>query len=326
MDLLALVAALSVMGTVLAGGMAVYSGQLSVGARIRGRLESALAGTSVIEGSQIAPALRESRATVSGMLAAVVSGEWLSRLAVDLERADTNVRPMEFVATRLTLAGLGFAVPYLFMGPSATGILAAAGGAVAGFMLPRLYINRRKQARVDKLNNQLPETLTLVSNSLKAGFGLLQSLDLAARQMEHPIATELARTIHEMNVGSTVEQALLGLSERTDSYDLDLVVTAIIVQRTVGGNLSEILDTVAETMRERERLRGEIKTLTAQQKMTGIVIALLPVAVGGIFMLASPGYMSELFTSSLGKIMLASAALLETVGIIIIRRILTIEL
>jgi len=143
--------------------------------------------------------------------------------------------------------------------------------------------------------------------------------------MEHPVSTELGVAIHEMNVGSSVEEALLALNERTDSYDLDLVITAILVQRSVGGNLSEILDTVATTMRERVRIRGEVKTLTAQQRMTGVIIGLLPVAVGGMFMLISPEYMTVLFTENLGKIMLGIAVVLEAVGLIIIRRILAIE-
>jgi tight adherence protein B len=115
--------------------------------------------------------------------------------------------------------------------------------------------------------------------------------------MEHPIGTELNQTIHEMHIGSSAEEALLDLSERCGSYDLDLVVTAILVQRSVGGNLAEILETVAETMRERVRIRGEISTLTAQQSMTGIIIGLLPLVVGGFFMIVSPEYIGLLSCS-----------------------------
>jgi len=143
--------------------------------------------------------------------------------------------------------------------------------------------------------------------------------------MEHPIATELAQTVHETNVGSSVEEAFLNLGERGANYDLDLVVTAILVQRSAGGNLAEILQTVTETMRERARIRGEIETLTAQQKLTGIVIALLPVGVGGMFMLVSPEYMNVLFTEMLGRVMLGMAVVMQVVGILVIGRILDIE-
>jgi len=178
---------------------------------------------------------------------------------------------------------------------------------------------------VQKLNAQLPEALTIISNSLKAGFGLLQALNSASEHLAHPISTELSRTIHEMNIGSSAEEALVALSERSGSYDLDIVVTAILVQRTVGGNLGEILDTVADTMRERIRIRGEIQTLTAQQKLTGMVIGALPIGVGILFQLMSPGYISPLFTTVTGKLMLGTAVVLEVVGVMIIQRVLNIE-
>jgi tight adherence protein B len=122
-----------------------------------------------------------------------------------------------------------------------------------------------------------------------------------------------------------MEEAFLALSERNENYDLDIVVTAILVQRTAGGNLSEILETVTHTMRERIRIRGEIATLTAQQKLTGFVIALIPVGVGGMFVLVSPGYINPLFTETIGRIMIGIAGLLEFVGVLVIRRILAIE-
>lgn len=325
MDLLALLASVSVMGTVLAIGVGIYASRLSVGTQIRTRLEGVLAGTSVVEGAQMDSALRERRGLASGIIASFVSGEWLQKLAADLERADMTIRPVEYIATRLALAVLGFLIPYVMLGPSAVGMLSALAGAGAGFFLPALYLNHRRSRRVQKLDSQLPEALTLIANSLKAGFGLLQSLDLAARQMDHPISTELNRTIYEMSVGSNPNDALLALGERSDSYDLDIVVTAILIQRTAGGNLAEILDTVAETMRDRARIRGEIKTLTAQQKMTGLVIGALPLGVVGMFMVTSPDYIMVLFTTTMGKAMLGLAVGLEVVGLLIIQRILSIE-
>ena len=325
MNPLALLASVSVMGTVLALALSLYSSRFSVSNQIRTRLEGILSGTSVVEGSAVGPVLRERRGVIAGPLASLLSGEWLEKLASDLERADTTLRPVEYITIRLTLAGLGFAMPYLLLGAGVMGMLGAVAGALVGFFLPRMYISRRRQGRVDKLSAQLPEALTQVSNSLKAGFGLLQSLDLTAQQMQHPVSTEFKRTIYEMNMGSTPEKALQDLAERSGSYDLDIVVTAILVQRTVGGNLSEILDKVAETMRERTTIRGEIKTLTAQQKMTGLVIGLLPLGVVGLLMVMSPDYMGLLFTATLGKVMLGIGLVLETIGIVIIRRILAIE-
>jgi tight adherence protein B len=203
-------------------------------------------------------------------------------------------------------------------------VLGVVAGA-AGFQLPQLWLKQAKNKRRNKLEAQLPEALTMIANSLKAGFGLMQAMNMAAEQLEHPIGTELAITVHETNVGSSMEEAFLSLSDRNENYDLDIVVTAVLVQRTAGGNLAEILENVTDTMRERIRIRGEINTLTAQQKLTGIVIALLPVGVCLMFLVVSPDYITVLFTETLGRVMLGAAGLLEFVGILIIQRILNIE-
>jgi tight adherence protein B len=323
MDTTALVAALSIGATVLVFGMAIASG-LSPSTRIRSRLEGALSGAGAAGVDVAAPIDPLRGHTVAGMFQFIVSGAWLARMDRELHLADSQLKPLDFIAVRVALAGLGFAVPYLFVG-GVFGLLIAVAAAGGGFQAPQLWVKQRIRSRAQKLEQQLPEALTLVGNSLKAGFGLLQSLSLAAEQLEHPIATELRLTVHETNVGSSMDEAFVQLSQRCESYDLDLVVTAILVQRSAGGNLAEILDNVAETMRERIRIRGEIQTLTAQQRMTGFVIGLLPVGVGGLFMLVSPEYITVLFTDTIGKVMLGVAAVLEAVGIIVIRRILSIE-
>ncbi len=323
MDLLAAVAAISVMATIVAV-MFAFLGASVPSAAVRGRLEGLMAGTSVIEGQGgPAAALRQSGIGV-GMLAGFTRGNLGERLSLQLERADLSLRPGEYVATRILMAMFAFAAPAVVLGGWKGLVLACVTG-VIGYNVPKLYMNHKRNGRVARLNAQLPEALTIVANSLKAGFGLLQALDSAADQLAHPIATELRRTIHEMNIGSSAEEALVALSERSGSYDLDIVVTAILVQRTVGGNLGEILDTVAHTMRERIRIRGEIQTLTAQQKLTGFVIGGLPIVLGGLFQVMSPGYIAPLFTTFTGQAMLAAAVLMECVGLLVIQRILKIE-
>ena len=323
MDLLALGASLSILATVLLFALALYS-SVAAGAQMRSRLEGVLAGsTSVVEGSSALTALRESR-SVLGLFRFFLSGAWLERMEHNLKRADSRLHPIDFVAISVFLAGLGFIAPYLFLG-GVVGLLLGLVVAGIAFLAPQFWLNQRREGRRKKLEEQLPEALTLLSNSLKAGFGLMQSLSQAADRLDHPIATEFALTIHEMNIGANPDKALLSLSERAASYDLDLAVTAMLVQRSVGGNLSEILDTVAATMRERIRIRGEINTLTAQQKLTGLVIGALPVGVGAMFLVISPDYITLLFTESAGKMMLGVAVVLEAVGIMVIRRILDIE-
>ena len=319
-DPLAAVAALSVMATVVVTLFAFY-GNTVASSNMRGRLDGLMSGTSVIEAGP--QALRAS-STGKSLFSGFAPGALGERLAQELERADMTLRPGEFIAMRFALAAVAAILPLFLIGGLLAYLIAAV-GAIVGYNLPKFYRNHRRSARVSKLNAQLPETLTMLSNSLKAGFGLLQGMTTAADQMSHPISTELGRTIHEMNIGSSAEVALQALSDRSDSYDLDIVVTAILVQRTVGGNLGEILDTVAETMRERIRIRGEIATLTAQQKLTGIVLGLIPVGVGLLFQVMSPGYITPLFTTFAGKGMLVAAVVMETIGVMIIQRILDIE-
>ncbi len=321
MDPLALGAALSLGATVFAIGLAVALGAGS-SIQIRTRLEGALSGQGPVEISAVDP-LRRTQ-TAAGIYHLIISGAWLAKIDRNLRLADSQLKPIDFLAIRVAMAGLGFAVPYLFLS-GVLGLLVAVAVAIFGYQAPQIWLHRREQSRAKKLEDQLPEALTMISNSLKAGFGLLQSLDLAVEQLQHPVATELAQTVHETNIGSSIDKAFLDLSERCDSYDLDMVVTAVLVQRASGGNLAEILGNVAETMRERVRIRNEIVTLTAQQKLTGIVIGLMPVGVGLLFLVSSPEYISPLFTETIGKVMLGGAVVLESVGIMIIQRILDID-
>jgi len=321
MDMIALAAAVSLAVTVFLIGLAVAIGG-SAGSRVRSRLDGVLSGEMAVPESDVDP-LRTKIAPLQ-ILKSLISGEWLMRTEDELRMADSQLKPIDLLAVRVALAGLGFAVPFLFIG-GVLGFLAAVAAAILGFQIPQTWIAKRRESRSKKLEEQLPEALTMISNSLKAGFGLLQSLSLASEQLEHPVATELGQTVHETNVGSSMDEAFISLSKRCNSYDLDMVVTAVLVQRTSGGNLAEILENVSATMRERVRIRGEITTLTAQQKMTGIVIGLMPVGVGLLFLLVSPEYIQPLFTETIGKVMLTIALILETVGIMVIRRILAIE-
>jgi tight adherence protein B len=289
---------------------------------MRGRLEGLMAGTSVVD-TGTPGALRQG-AREGGIFSSLAKGNLSEKLAIEIERADLTISPGEYIALRLILAAVGFIGPLVFIG-GVTGLVVSLVAALVGYNVPKFYMNKRRQSRVTKLNSQLPEALMMIANSLKAGFGLQQALNTSVEQLSHPLSTEFARTIHEMNIGSNAEEALLGLAARSGSYDLDIVVTAILVQRTVGGNLGEILDTVAETMRERIRIRGEIQTLTAQQKLTGLVIGGLPIGVGLLFTVVSPGYLDPLFTTLMGKMMLGAAVTLEVVGMLIIGRVLNIE-
>ena len=245
-------------------------------------------------------------------------------VAIGLERAGVPLRVGEFYMIRWGAAFLFFMVPLVF-GVSMFNLLAGLGMGVLGYMLPAIWINNKRKKRSVAINAHLVDMLGMVSNSLKSGYGLMQSFEFAARQMQGPLALELRRMLREANLGMSAEQSLSQLGERIESDDLDMVLTAVSIQRTVGGNLAEILDKVAYTMRERERIRGEISTLTSQQKMTGIVIGGLPIFMFGIFMVINPDYMSLLFTTFAGRLIIVTSVVLEFLGYFSIKRIMAIE-
>ena len=168
-------------------------------------------------------------------------------------------------------------------------------GALIGFWLPRFWLNRRKGGRLNAFNKQLPDTITLIANALRAGSSFLQAIELVVRESRPPISTEFSRVIREVNLGLPFEQALENMVRRVRSDDLELMATAISIQYQVGGNLAEILDSIAYTIRERVRIKGEIRTLTAQQRLSGYVVAGLPIGLAAFLFVAAPGFMAPMF-------------------------------
>lgn len=247
------------------------------------------------------------------------------QVALSLERAGVPLRVGEYYAIRYAAALGLFILPILFS-RNMFGFILAIGTGIFGYSLPAIWLGAKRSSRAKKMDAQLVEALGMVSNSLKSGYGLMQSFEFAAGQLDPPLATELKRMMRDANLGMSGEDAMRALGERVGSPDLDMVLTAINIQRAVGGNLSEILEGVAFTMRERERIRGEIVTLTSQQRMTGIVIGGLPIGMGLLFMLINPDYMGLLFTTTGGRIMLVAAVVLEFLGAMSMKRILAIDI
>jgi tight adherence protein B len=245
-------------------------------------------------------------------------------VAMQLERAGIPLRVGEYYMMRWGIAALLFAAPFLF-GVSLFNLVVGILLGAVGYMLPAQWVSSQRRKRTTRVNAQLVDLLGMVSNSLKSGYGLMQSFEFAGKQLPDPLGMEVRRMLREATLGMTAEQALNMLGSRIDSKDMDMVITAINIQRSVGGNLAEILDNVAHTMRERERIRGEISTLTSQQKLTGIVIGGLPVFMFLIFMVINPDYMSLLFTTMAGRAILAGAVVLEIMGYFTIKRIIAIE-
>lgn len=274
---------------------------------------------------QEGPVLRQRSYSGLPLLSALVGQlRGSEQAALTLERAGVPLRVGEYYVIRYVVAVFFFLVAFLL----ASGVLAlllGVGMAVVGYTLPAIWVSSKRSTLVKKLNAQMVEMLGMVANSLKSGYGLMQSFEFAANQIDPPLATELKRMLRDANLGMSGEDALNAMGERIDSSDMDMVLTAINIQRAVGGNLAEVLEGVSFTMRERERMRGEIITLTSQQRMTGIIIGGLPVAMGALFMLINPDYMGLLFTTTGGRIMLLAAVGLEVLGIMSMKKVLAIE-
>jgi tight adherence protein B len=268
-------------------------------------------------------ALRRRVRTINFGGLTLISGGMVERWARDLERAGLTLNVREYFMLRLALAATLAAVGALLLPQFAIPIMLV--GAVAGFFAPGIWVARLRTKRVQTLESQLPELLTMIASALRAGFGLSQALESAAEQLPEPMNTEIRSMLRDTAVGSSIEAALEHMNERVNSPDFDIVVSAINIQRSVGGNLAEILDTVSHTMRERDRIRGEIRTLTSQQRMSGYVIGGVPIGLFGLFMMINPEYTGRLITEPLGRMMLVGGGVLWMMGFLVIRKIVNIE-
>jgi tight adherence protein B len=253
-------------------------------------------------------------------------GEWLAAVSRDLEVAGSRLRPTEYLAIRLACGLTFFLVALLAFKFSALGMMFGVPIGFLGYLFPRFYIRLRQKRRLKKLDKQLPEALTMLSGALKAGVGLLQGIENVVDNMSSPISEELGKMLHEAALGSGMEAAMKDLVQRIPSKDLDIVITAILIQREVGGNLAEILDTVSYTIRERERIKGEIQTLTTMQRWEGYVAELIPLLLAGLLFLINPDYMMTLFNESVGRIMVGVAVVWQFIGFLIIRKIVDIDI
>jgi tight adherence protein B len=198
-------------------------------------------------------------------------------------------------------------------------------GFTAGAALPLFILRGIIERRVKAFNNQLGDCLVLIANSLRTGYSFMQAIQMVASEMLPPISVEFARTLREMNLGVTTEEALNNLAKRINSDDLDLVLTAVMIQRQIGGNLAEILDNIAGTIRERLKIKGHIRTLTAQGRISGLIVGILPIALGLVIQMLNPEYIRVLYTTDSGLFMLGGAAVSQVFGVLLIRKIVNIE-
>jgi len=241
-------------------------------------------------------------------------------LAEKLMRADILLRVPEFALIVLGAAGLGFLVGTVRVGlPFGIGL-----GLVLGYA-PILYLRFAIGRRQHKFTDQLPDILDLLVGSLRAGYGLSQALGTLVEQLPPPASDEFRRVTRATELGLPVQQALTDLAERVDTQEIGLVVTAINVQHDMGGNLAETLETIAETVRDRIRMKGEIRSMTSQQRLTGYILAALPIFMAVVLNLVNSEYMKPLFEPGMMRVVAVVAVVLQVMGFFVISKIVDIE-
>ncbi|MEL7656472.1 MAG: type II secretion system F family protein [Bacillota bacterium] len=216
-------------------------------------------------------------------------------------------------------------LPILIISLSGASTVTAIGFAVIGFIVPPVLVLRARNKRQTEFNKQLGESLVVMSNCIKSGFTFLQAMESIANDMQPPISTEFSSAIREMRFGVNKNDALRHMVDRVQNNDLGLLVSAVMTSEQVGGNLSEILDIISETIKDRIRIKQEVRILTAQGRMSGIVIGLLPVFIILFLMILNPQYFMSFFEASIGKIMIGVSVLMELIGFVIINKIVDIE-
>ena len=257
---------------------------------------------------------------VTGWFNSLLSGGYMEQLQERLAQADVPMRASEFILLRLVLAGIGYLSGRFGFGNLHSGMILA----ILGFFTPAIYLTMRYRHRQAKFVRQLADALMLLTNSLRAGYSFLKGLELVAKEMDDPISRELTRLLREVNLGATIEQALTNMSRRINSPDLDIVVSAYLVHKDVGGNLTEVTEKVSDTIRERLRIQGDIRVLTAQGRLSGLIIGLMPIVLVFLIWMQKPDYFKVMLGEPrmlffgaevpLGALILIGAALWQFVG------------
>jgi tight adherence protein B len=247
-----------------------------------------------------------------------------------IAKSDVKLRVSEYIGLRIFFALLAGAAVYFILGQV---VLFAVIALIAGSFIPPIYLSMAARRRLRAFEDQLSQTLNLWVNALRSGYSVLQSMEAIATELPPPVSTEFERVVQEVRLGLSVPQALANMLRRMPSEDLDLIVTAVNIQREVGGNLAEVLDTISFTIRERVRIKGEIRTLTAQGRLSGWIVSLLPIFLAFALLGINADYMSQLWIDlpprvgpiPCGWIVIGIGLIMMGIGIYVIQRIVDIE-
>lgn len=265
---------------------------------------------------------KKEKLTILGLIGKILPLEnYFQKKKVLLTQARLLIKPEEFFGISLIIGFIFALIFFLLFDHFIFAII----GFVIGFKIPGMYVKSIKKSRAKKLNNQLPEALSIIANGLRAGLSFNQALMIAGKEMDSPIAEDFNRIVHENVLGKEMEEALKDFAERTADDDVEILVTAVLIQRQVGGNLSEILDTISNTIRERVKLKGDIRTMTAQAKLSAVIIGLIPPIIFAILYVLNKEFMLPLFTTLLGNIMIIAAVTMQAIGIFILVKMLDLK-
>jgi tight adherence protein B len=291
-------------------------------ASLRERLD-ALAPVEAIEDAAAEASLRDRQPTsIRGRLNRLISGQaFASSTATELARANLPLTFLEFVFLRIGSMLALFLVTMVLTQQLAIAVLAA----IAGFYLPRLYVQRRQAKRHAAFQSQLVDVLSLLVGSLRSGYGMTIAMDNVSKQMPSPTSEEFGRVVREIGLGLPAMQALRNMVRRVPSPDLDLVVTAVIIQYEIGGNLAQILETISETIRERIRIERHVRVLTTQQRVQRVILTGLPPGLGFIMYLLNPEYIMGLFTPGPTLIIPIGAVVLMVLGYALMGKLSQLE-
>jgi tight adherence protein B len=245
------------------------------------------------------------------------------RLALRLDRAAVAWQPNEWI---LLCGGLGIGAAVLASLLSGSLLAGPPVGVAAGWLGPRAFLSVRAGRRAAVFGAELPDALQLVASGLSSGYSLLQAFDSVVRLGKGPVAAEVGRALAQSRLGTPFEDALEQVADRVGSVDFGWVVMAIRVQREVGGNLADVLLQVAGTIRERAWLRRHVKALSAEGRLSGVILAALPVVIGGYLFLVRPEYVGRLFTTPLGLVMLTAGTVMLGLGMVWMNKIAKVEL
>jgi tight adherence protein B len=239
-----------------------------------------------------------------------------------LRQADMKMPVGTFLLISLVLFFVGVVAGRILHWPF---ILAIFLGIVL-FAVPNVVVDIKRRRRLKRFMNYFPETLEMFARSLRAGHSFTGAIQLVAQEMPDPIAPEFSKVFEEQNLGIPLRQALIGMTDRVDILDVKFFVTAILIQRETGGNLAEIIDKIAYVIRERFRVQGQLKIFTAQARLSGGILSLLPIGVACLIGVLNPEYLKPLFLEKAGRIMIAVAVILQILGMLAIRKIIRIKI